>query len=48
VLAGVDEHLAGDLAQRAGDGGGLDELRPVADHREHAHVIDHFVRVSND
>ena len=36
VLARVDQHLVGDLAQRSGDRRGLDELRPVADHGEDA------------
>jgi hypothetical protein len=38
VLAGVHQDLLVALAQRAGDGGGLDELRPVADDCENAHA----------
>ena len=37
VLAGVHEDLLVALAQRPGHGGGLDELRPVADDGEDLH-----------
>ena len=37
VLPGVDQELFVAFAQRPGHGGGLDELRPVADHRRDAH-----------
>ena len=39
VLAGVDEQLVVRGAQRAGDGRGLDELRPVADDRDDLHRV---------
>jgi hypothetical protein len=48
VLAGVDEHLRRDRAQRPGHRRCLDELRPVADHGQHARVSAHFVGVPND
>jgi hypothetical protein len=37
VLPGVDQDLLVACAQRAADRRGLDELRPVADHRGDAH-----------
>ena len=37
VLSGVDQDLVVVFAQRPGHGGGLDELRPVAEHRRDAH-----------
>ena len=46
VLAGVDEHLVGDGAQRPGHRGGLDELRPIPDHRQHPGVFAPFPGVS--
>ena len=37
VLSGVDQKLFVAFAQRPGHGRGLDELRPVAQHRRDAH-----------